>query len=1713
MAEMTTVVEGKVKYRDGKKWKPRWCVLKQPSPVADRLLVHLYKDVKDALRGGSAKSNFPLDNFYGLEAGLCYDKETSVLAIICQKQVVLFAFESRELLIQFEIKIRRSLGEEHQFPVRVIKVPPQSKLPLDLVRMHIHGQKFCLTNGIPPKVLVSWNITELRRFGMVDGKFCFEGGSRCGKGAGVHVFMTDQAEDVADIVRLASVGRTPTMRRHTSKRRSEYLEPAKNSVGDNIKNFQNTQIYSVQNIQEDQTWTRPKRHSISFMDYRRGKSYMEKNRLISIENVEKERLMAIYDIPPRRIRKVESFQPEKQNKEDMKTVQNNGRVQDVTHGAWCSGEYNNNVMSYQIPTPITEPHPKGSKHLEEDSVYGSRTSIQSRDNSQHSRNNETNLKTVPMSSSAPALCGYGNVFMDQYHDYSQSMPDEIDEEIDQLAGLSRRRKALEKLQQEEIDLQREMSLLDEILQVCKIEENRHERSCQQKPPPLPLKGFKLGHKSEQQKGNSFVDNVNSSHRSGGKKPFSSGYSDSALLSPNLLNKLKKIPSGSKLLAPLPYVNLEKFDVGDVGTDHVHMPAPLSAQGEGRTRSVKDKKSQGYDNVKNEDVISNKENSHLLVTLPASRENLRLNGRSGSESRLAPRKSGQSLEDEPIYMNEKRRKSDTPPPDLPPKGQYLLSRSRQKLNFTAHSRPPPPTPLDRKQVQCPSGGGDNNCFQYQSPRRGVNPIPSPSASEDSYFIMTSFAKEPVTCMTPSTESGCDMVAGRPVVKLLGWGSRSSSAIKSRSATLSKSDAYMDMSGIINTGNQNSNYFSTAGTESLCSDSFSTTSDSLSSLNPTQTSSSCSSSSRPKYFRSFSASSGADTNISPSPELRKARRPDSISISAGNSPRDMRREMVRDTNYMLMSSVLTPHRTVLDSLRSLQSYVLQTSGGEKDLLDKSKQFVPAAGEENDGLYLRNHNEIQSGLDGNGFRKPDQRDSISKDITQESCGSGADDKPDVPFPNLIDFQQHAQCDLFKSEPGGDTSRPVNEIPTNTQQNVQALCSKSTLNTANEKMVLESPAKIPGFFTRLMRRNSKDRKIMSQSQENLLSSSSSETGLDKSITVKDGRNYTLVLSSSSSSASSRSQSHQELCLSSIKDRQRSSSFPNRSSFLAMTSDKSDHSSTSTGISDLSNQSDLGATSSSLASESLSTFTSSSDGKGASGSQENVLSEKDCDSMENIVHSEGNYGSRSYFCIGPLQGSEQVKYGNETNSDHKIDELFSVEDEKAKLAPEKSDTKVFTVLRVEEILPKIPDSSKTDDEKLIELLRTGKVKEGKYDKESLSELKSKMTLPLEEMLSPDQKAAAIARHISSLPPFVPPKMKSYPLCLSPVPESSPRKSLCEPEAESEEGGGTSGGLSEGIPIGSLAPALRKQQARATLRITPPSEDENGKIWIPRSSMPCQNITNTVESSSASVNSNNSSLVVDLSDLVEDTDDLSICSVDSSTHSEDAVRSSPASTILRPRFGKEYQKVERRRTTTDESSGTSPAITPHSPGAASVFTFEMSVAASEISTSTKDGEIQSPKFAKITQLEQAFLSRSERGTELIQSPRALYMNVDLSPPASPLPSTCSSLPAEQFEPELNYAEIDLSDAGQTDSLRKRSPVSKTPPSNIEYAMIDMVATAAAQKARKEHAQSREDSLRRDRKYSTSSLGAKERIGSLSLPSRKAATFAGQSSSSMDSTNF
>lgn len=55
---------------------------------------------------------------------------------------------------------------------------------------------------------------------MVDGRFCFEGGSRCNKGEGLHVLVSDQAEDVERAVRLAAQSKLFTRRRPVSRNMS-----------------------------------------------------------------------------------------------------------------------------------------------------------------------------------------------------------------------------------------------------------------------------------------------------------------------------------------------------------------------------------------------------------------------------------------------------------------------------------------------------------------------------------------------------------------------------------------------------------------------------------------------------------------------------------------------------------------------------------------------------------------------------------------------------------------------------------------------------------------------------------------------------------------------------------------------------------------------------------------------------------------------------------------------------------------------------------------------------------------------------------------------------------------------------------------------------------------------------------------------------------------------------------------------------------------------------------------------------------------------------------------------------------------------------------------------------------------------------------------------------------------------------------------------------
>ncbi|XP_053610993.1 uncharacterized protein LOC128675548 [Plodia interpunctella] len=230
MADDNTIIEGTVKFRDGKKWKSRWCVLRKLSPVADCVHVQLYRDSKARWGGAATKASLSLQQYLGCEAGFTLDKHSNTLALVCRDLVAILAFETRERLIQWQVKVNAHLGEPRHYLVLAGgggAGGARGRLPAGPARLHLHERRFALTAGVPPKLLGVWELQHLRRYGVVEGRFCFEGGSHCGKGEGLHVLVSDQAREIAYHFDLASQGRLEPKRRAFASNKGEGAESPK----------------------------------------------------------------------------------------------------------------------------------------------------------------------------------------------------------------------------------------------------------------------------------------------------------------------------------------------------------------------------------------------------------------------------------------------------------------------------------------------------------------------------------------------------------------------------------------------------------------------------------------------------------------------------------------------------------------------------------------------------------------------------------------------------------------------------------------------------------------------------------------------------------------------------------------------------------------------------------------------------------------------------------------------------------------------------------------------------------------------------------------------------------------------------------------------------------------------------------------------------------------------------------------------------------------------------------------------------------------------------------------------------------------------------------------------------------------------------------------------------------------------------------------------
>ncbi|XP_077598088.1 protein Dok-7-like isoform X2 [Stigmatopora nigra] len=204
----SVVVEGYARLKDGKKWKTRWVVFRKPSPVADCLLLLVFKDKADKSEEEEL-ARVTLEEICGLESGGRWGEGAApfALALVCLSQTAVLAFHSEETLAAWELRLRHCLGEVHRFNVGVLAGTKLEKGPATL---HLCNNLLALTRDTPPVVVGHWNLPDLRRYGPVADGFVFEGGTRCGFWAGVFLLASPEGEQISFLFDCIVRGVSPT---------------------------------------------------------------------------------------------------------------------------------------------------------------------------------------------------------------------------------------------------------------------------------------------------------------------------------------------------------------------------------------------------------------------------------------------------------------------------------------------------------------------------------------------------------------------------------------------------------------------------------------------------------------------------------------------------------------------------------------------------------------------------------------------------------------------------------------------------------------------------------------------------------------------------------------------------------------------------------------------------------------------------------------------------------------------------------------------------------------------------------------------------------------------------------------------------------------------------------------------------------------------------------------------------------------------------------------------------------------------------------------------------------------------------------------------------------------------------------------------------------------------------------------------------------------
>lgn len=159
--------------------------MRRLSPVANSLIMQLYKKPFNKTKGApTMKASINLEHLLGIENCFQLQKESQTLAIICKAAVVILAFENREMLLEWQAEIAEILGHGRTHPVivliaiapvidlshdpgeryevQLLSVPAKFEITSSSAVLHLRDWQFSLLQGIPPRVIGSWNIADLR---------------------------------------------------------------------------------------------------------------------------------------------------------------------------------------------------------------------------------------------------------------------------------------------------------------------------------------------------------------------------------------------------------------------------------------------------------------------------------------------------------------------------------------------------------------------------------------------------------------------------------------------------------------------------------------------------------------------------------------------------------------------------------------------------------------------------------------------------------------------------------------------------------------------------------------------------------------------------------------------------------------------------------------------------------------------------------------------------------------------------------------------------------------------------------------------------------------------------------------------------------------------------------------------------------------------------------------------------------------------------------------------------------------------------------------------------------------------------------------------------------------------------------------------------------------------------------------------------------------